>query len=84
MDGAFCSRAFGPSPKLATLLARRFTVYSYDRRGRNQGGDTRPYSTRREIEDLDALIQAAGGSAHLVGLSSGAAADELELRELVD
>ena len=44
VDGALCSRAFGPSPKLAPLLARHFTVYAYDRRGRGQSGDTQPYS----------------------------------------
>jgi pimeloyl-ACP methyl ester carboxylesterase len=73
VDGAFCSRAFGPAPKLAPLLARHFTVYAYDRRGRGQSGDTQPYSPSREVEDLAALIQAAGGSASLVGLSSGGA-----------
>lgn len=73
VDGALCSRAFGPSPKLAPLLARHFTVYAYDRRGRGQSGDTPPYSPARELEDLAALIDATGGSATLVGLSSGAA-----------
>ena len=73
VDGAFCSRAFGPSAKLAPLLAGHFTVYAYDRRGRGQSGDTPPYSPQREVEDLAALIQEAGGSACLVGLSSGAA-----------
>jgi pimeloyl-ACP methyl ester carboxylesterase len=73
VDGAFCSRAFGPSAKLAPQLAKHFTVYAYDRRGRGQSGDTQPYSPAREVEDLAALIQAAGGSASLVGLSSGAA-----------
>ena len=28
IDGALCSRAFGPSPKLAPLLAQHFTVFS--------------------------------------------------------
>jgi hypothetical protein len=55
VDGAFCSRAFGPSPKLAPILARHFTVYTYDRRGRGQSGDTLPYSPEREVEDLAAL-----------------------------
>jgi len=73
VDGALCSRAFGPMPKLAPLLAPHFTVYVYDRRGRGQSGDTLPYSKRREVEDIAALIQQAGGSAYLVGLSSGAA-----------
>ena len=73
VDGALCSRAFGPSPKLAPLLARHFTVYAYDRRGRGQSGDTQPYSPAREVEDIAALIEAAGGSAFLLGLSSGGA-----------
>src|SRR5437773_2390171 len=73
VDGALCSRAFGPMPKLATLLAKDFTVYMYDRRGRGRSGDTVPYSKEREVEDLAALIREAGGRAFLVGLSSGAA-----------
>jgi pimeloyl-ACP methyl ester carboxylesterase len=73
VDGALCSRAFGPSPKLAPLLAEHFTVWSYDRRGRGQSGDTQPYSTAREVEDIAALIQEAGGTASLLGLSSGGA-----------
>ena len=73
MDGALCSRAFGPSPKLAPLLAPHFTVYTYDRRGRGQSGDTPPYAPAREVEDIGALVEAAGGSACLLGLSSGGA-----------
>ena len=73
VDGALCSRAFGPMPKLAPLLARHFTVFLYDRRGRGESGDTRPYSAMREVEDIAALIGAAGGRASLVGLSSGGA-----------
>ena len=73
VDGALCSRAFGPSPKLAPLLARHFTVCTYDRRGRGGSGDTQPYSPAREVEDIAALIETAGGSASLLGLSSGGA-----------
>jgi pimeloyl-ACP methyl ester carboxylesterase len=73
VDGALCSRNFGPMPKLAPLLAEHFTVFSYDRRGRNQSGDTKPYAADREIEDIDALIKEAGGSAYVYGVSSGAA-----------
>jgi pimeloyl-ACP methyl ester carboxylesterase len=73
VDGALCSRAFGPSPTLAPLLARHFTVYAYDRRGRGQSGDTHPYSPAREVEDIAALVTAAGGTAFLLGLSSGGA-----------
>jgi pimeloyl-ACP methyl ester carboxylesterase len=73
VDGALCSRSFGPMPKLAKQLAPRLTVYTYDRRGRGQSGDTQPYSKEREVEDIQALIQEAGGSAFLLGLSSGGA-----------
>ncbi len=58
---------------LAQELAARFTVLNHDRRGRGRSGDTQPYSVQREIEDLEALIQAAGGSAHALGVSSGGA-----------
>jgi pimeloyl-ACP methyl ester carboxylesterase len=74
VDGALCSRAFGPMPKLAPLLAEHFTVLMYDRRGRGGSGDTRPYAREREVEDIAALIEAAGGGpVNLLGLSSGAA-----------
>lgn len=58
---------------LAAELAEHFTVYNYDRRGRAESGDTLPYAVDREIEDIEALIAEAGGSAHLYGLSSGGA-----------
>jgi pimeloyl-ACP methyl ester carboxylesterase len=73
VDGALCSRAFGPMPKLAPLLAPHFSVYVYDRRGRGESGDTLPYSREREVEDIAAIVREAGGSAFLLGLSSGAA-----------
>ncbi|HET9309865.1 MAG TPA: alpha/beta hydrolase [Actinomycetota bacterium] len=58
---------------LAAALADRSTVFNYDRRGRGDSGDTLPYAVQREIEDIEAVIGAAGGSAHLYGSSSGAA-----------
>lgn len=73
VDGALCSRAFGPMPKLAPLLAERFTVFVYDRRGRGDSGDSPTYAKQREIEDIAALVAEAGGEAAAVGLSSGAA-----------
>jgi len=72
VDGAMCFREFGPARDVATRLADRYTVYVYDRRGRGQSGDTAPYATEREIEDLAAIIEAAGGDAFVMGQSSGA------------
>ncbi|WP_344318475.1 alpha/beta fold hydrolase, partial [Acrocarpospora pleiomorpha] len=73
VDGALCCRAQGPMPELAELLADRYTVYNYDRRGRGDSGDAAEYAVEREIEDLAAVIEAAGGSAFAYGSSSGAA-----------
>ena len=74
VDGATASRAFGGSAALAQRLAREgFSTYAYDRRGRNESGDTQPYALAREIEDIQALIDLAGGTAHLYGISSGGA-----------
>src|SRR2546427_11440731 len=71
VDGAMGTRSSGSKPELAKLLAQHFTVYSYDRRGRGASGDTKPYAVEREIEDIDALIDEAGGSAFIYGHSSG-------------
>ncbi|WP_068774967.1 alpha/beta fold hydrolase [Paenibacillus sp. FJAT-26967] len=70
--GAFSYRKFPGQVRLANLLSEHFTVYNYDRRGRGDSGDTQPYAVAREIEDLQALIDEAGGSANVWGLSSGA------------
>lgn len=58
---------------LAAELAGEFTAYNYDRRGRGESGDTPPYAMEREVEDIAAVIDVAGGSANLYGTSSGAA-----------
>ena len=59
--------------ELANLLSPQFTVYYYDRRGLGESSDTPlPYSFNKEIEDIEALIDIAGGSANLYGISSGA------------
>ena len=72
VDGAMQARSSGSKPELAGLLSAEFSVYSYDRRGRGDSGDTLPYAVGREVEDLAALIGAAGGTACLYGHSSGA------------
>ena len=71
VDGALCYRDFGPSRSLAKQLQDDFTVYMYDRRGRGNSGNAKPYALDREIEDLAAVIEAAGGSAYVFGQSSG-------------
>lgn len=58
---------------LASALSERFTVYNYARRGRGGSSDPSPYEVAREIDDIDALIGEAGGTAHLYGVSTGGA-----------
>jgi pimeloyl-ACP methyl ester carboxylesterase len=72
VDGALCHRAMGPSASLAKALMPNFTVFTYDRRGRNESGDTGPYAPEREVDDIQALLNVAGGEAFLWGMSSGA------------
>lgn len=72
VGGGLCDRKTAASgTPMAKYLASHFTVYSYDRRGRGDSGDTAPYAVEREIEDLSALITQAGGSAYVYGMSSG-------------
>ena len=84
--GAFNDRSTGAP--LAAFLAPHFTVVTYDRRGRGESGDTAPYAVEREVEDLAAVLDAAGGSAAVFGYSSGAllamqaAAQGLPIRKL--
>ena len=73
VEGAFCGRHFGPTAKLAERLGASLTVYHYDRRSRGDSDRSTDYDMAREIEDIAALIEVAGGSAALCGFSSGAA-----------
>ncbi|MGI5289727.1 alpha/beta fold hydrolase [Nonomuraea polychroma] len=58
--------------ELAQALASDFTCYVPDRRGRGRSGPYGPdYGLQREVEDLDALLEATGAQ-HVVGVSSGA------------
>jgi pimeloyl-ACP methyl ester carboxylesterase len=70
VGGALSDRSGGT--ELAQLLAPQLTVYTFDRRGRGSSGNTLPYAVEREIEDIEALIDSAGGSACVYGKSSGA------------
>jgi pimeloyl-ACP methyl ester carboxylesterase len=68
--GAFNTRETGAP--LAAFLAAHFTVLTYDRRGRGDSGDTRPYAVEREVEDLEAVLDAGGDDVACFGYSSGA------------
>src|SRR5918995_4112272 len=71
VGGQLCDRAL--TRPTAEELAKHFTVFNYDRRGRGDSGDTAPYAVEREIEDIEAPIVEAGGTASVYGHSSGAA-----------
>jgi pimeloyl-ACP methyl ester carboxylesterase len=73
VGGALSFRKFKGMEELARLLSDRCTVINYDRRGRGDSTDTPPFALEREIEDIAALIEAAGGRASLWGWSSGGA-----------
>jgi pimeloyl-ACP methyl ester carboxylesterase len=71
VGGQLCDRAL--TRPTAEELAKHFTTFNYDRRGRGDSGDTQPYAVQREIEDIGALIAEAGGTASVYAHSSGAA-----------
>jgi pimeloyl-ACP methyl ester carboxylesterase len=74
VNGAMVHRSSNPTmAQLAELLGEHFTVYNYDRRGRGESGDTKPFTKAREIEDIQALVEDAGGQAMIFGISSGGA-----------
>lgn len=71
--GALGSRGIAFARAMRAELAKSFTVFDYDRRGRGESGDTKPYAVARELEDLAAVVEAAGGAPCVCGTSSGAA-----------
>lgn len=73
VNGALASRNFYGEKDLAAILAPQFTVIYFDRRGRGDSTDKQPYTVEKEIEDIAALIDEAGGQTYLYGCSSGAA-----------
>jgi len=74
VEGALCQRSMGSAQALRPLLAEDHAVYAYDRRGRGESGPgASPYAVQREVEDLTAVLEAAGPDVAVVGASSGAA-----------
>jgi pimeloyl-ACP methyl ester carboxylesterase len=65
--GGFPDRS--ANTRLLEHLSQRFTVFNYDRRGHGDSGDTQPWALQREVEDLDAVVDAAGGAANVFGTS---------------
>ncbi len=72
ITGALVYRKMPMVVEGSKMLSSNFTVYTYDRRGHGDSGDTKPYSIKKELEDIEAIIEEAGGSAYLYGHSSGA------------
>ncbi len=72
VSGAMIDRSYKGSVQLAEFLSAHFTIFNYDRRGRGDSGDPKQYAVEREIEDMEALIKEAGGSAFVYAMSSGA------------
>ena len=64
--GAMCDRAL--MHPTAEELAKHYTVFNYDRRGRGDSGDTAPYAVEREIEDIGVLVAEAGGLRRCTGI----------------
>jgi hypothetical protein len=79
VDGAMCYRGSGPAASFAAALSDRFTVYTYDRRGRGESGDTAPYAPEREVDDLRALTEAAGGARFMQSLTAANLVDEYRI-----
>lgn len=73
IDGALSYVGASVNDSLSEAVAGDYTVFTYDRRGRGESDDPAPYAVEREIEDLESVIELAGGSARVYGISSGAA-----------
>jgi pimeloyl-ACP methyl ester carboxylesterase len=70
LNGAFRDHTI--FDQLVPELAPHCTTYVYDRRGRGESGDSPAYAVEREIEDLEAVIDEAGGQAVVFAGSCGA------------
>jgi pimeloyl-ACP methyl ester carboxylesterase len=74
VEGALCQRSMGTAKALTPLLSEHYAVFAYDRRGRGESGPgSSPFAVQREVEDLVAVLAAAGPDAFVIGASSGAA-----------
>ncbi len=73
VNGAMGYRKFKKFEQIASALSNHCTVINYDRRGRGDSGAAGLVSVQHEVDDIAALIEAAGGRASLWGWSSGAA-----------
>lgn len=82
ITGACCHRTFSPVRQDVKVFATGFRVLTYDRRGRGDSGEGRPWSLEREVEDVSAMVDTLGGSAFVYGHSSGAVIALHAAREL--
>lgn len=72
VEGALCQRTMGTAQALIPLLSEHRAVFAYDRSGRGESGPgSSPSAVQREVEDLVAVLEAAGPDAFVVGASSG-------------
>lgn len=72
VDPIMMDRTTSGMAGVAELLAAGHTVYTYDRRGKGESGDGEEYTAESEVDDLLAVVETAGGTADVLGTSSGA------------
>jgi pimeloyl-ACP methyl ester carboxylesterase len=73
VGGAFDHRGTPFVDGVVEAFSDRYRVVTYDRRGRGESGDTRPWSVAREIDDLAAVVADVGAPVDLLGICVGAA-----------
>jgi pimeloyl-ACP methyl ester carboxylesterase len=69
IHGSICDRTYWAP--VVPALKEHLTVVSVDRRGRGGSGDTAPYASAREVEDVVAVVEAFDEPVHLLGHSYG-------------
>lgn len=60
------------NPDLKRLLRKKYSVISYDRRGRGESGDNEAYDFLKEADDLRSVVAASKEVPIVFGLSMGA------------